>query len=234
VAPLFVPRVDAQPLKPLCEVCKELAKSPAEKIPFTTTMWSGLNDFGHNTKDLFTTPQGWLTIGGWGFYYGSCLAAVYVALHMPDHFIHPDTLRWYCHTYAPYESTTQLMKETIVTLQDQSLDAAAMRNNKQTLTDSLDRLVRYGESICAYMAYKTKQLDEYESPVAERAARGLFKFYNAWLMTISAQCNRDNPDYDEINRLITAYEMVMATQLKHFYAIEGETEAEKRAMKRRE
>jgi|GEM_PF-1574315 hypothetical protein len=233
VAPLFTDNTSAQFL-PLCIECKARPKAPIEEIPFVKALWSGLTTFGNNTKNLFTTRQGWWTIGGWGAYYGTCLAALYVTLRMPDSFIHPDTLRWYVQTYAPYEATMHVMKDAIINLQDQSLDAIQISYNKQLLHDSLDRLARYGESICAYMAYKFKQLDEYEQPIAQRAARNLFTYNNAWLKTVSAQCELDNPDYDAMNKLIVGYELAMAAQLKHFYAIEGETKAERRVVMQKE
>jgi hypothetical protein len=193
-----------------------------------------LSNFGHTTKNLFTTPQGWWTLGQCGLYYGSCLAALYVTLRMPDDFVHPDTLRWYVHTHTPYEATTQLMKEAIIHLRDKAPEQIKIDYHKQLLKDSFDRLVRYGEGICAYMTYKTKQLDEHERLVAERAARYFFVYYNAWLANVAAQYALDVPDYDALEKLITTYETEMGSQLCHFYAIEGETKRDKRAVRKRE
>lgn len=234
MSPLFTDNTAAKELQLLCIECKERPKAAIEKISFTKALWSGLTNFGTNTKNLFTTPQGWLTMGGWGAYYGSCLAALYVTLRIPDDCVHPDTLRWYLSAYVPYEVTTQVMKDAIINLQDQSLEAEQVKYNRQLLHSSINRLARYGESICAYMVYKTKQLDEYEQQVATAAAHHCFKYYNNWLMAISAQCSSNNPDYNQINQLITSYEMAMAAELKHFAAIEGETKAERRAVLQKE
>ena len=232
-SPLFADNTSIK-LQQVCVECKVRPKAPIEEVPFTKALWLGLTNFGNNTKNLFITPQGWLTMGGWAAYYGSCLASLYVTFRMPDDFVHPDTLRWYVQAHVPYEATIQLMKDAIINLQDQSLETAQIDYNRQVLRDSVDRLARDGESICAYMVYKIKQLDEYETPVAERAAHNFFKYYNAWLTNVSAQCGLDSPDYDEINKLVIAHEMAVTAQLKHFYAIAGETKAERRMVMQKE
>ena len=210
-----------------CEACKEKAKAPVEEDTSTKGFLSGLTSFGHNTKNLLTSSQYWKTIGLF------CLSqsiSNFIVSRIADDIVHPDTLRWYVSAHAPYKATTSIMREVIIQLHEESLEVPHKAHNKQILHDSLNRLARYGESMCAYMTYKTKQLEEYEKPVAHRATCYLFKYCNDWLAEISVLCESNEPDYDQIKQLITTYEAEIAAQLRHFYAIEGETKIEKRAM----
>jgi len=220
----------SKPLGNMCEACKELANASVEQTSSPLSIGSGLINVGHNVKNLFTTSQGWGTIGRYVLYSGGFLSASLITARVADNLIHPDTLRWYIAAHVPYESTIQLMKEVIVNVQTQELTRKDVDYNVQMLKDSLNRLARYGESICAYMTYKLPCLEDDEKQVAKRVIDCFFKYHNDWIINVFTQCGLENPDYDQINMCVASYEADVATQLRYFYAIEGETEVDRRAI----
>jgi hypothetical protein len=220
----------SKPLKNMCEACKIKEVELVKNVPFGVAMRSGLINAAQNVKNLFVTPQGWGTIGQYILYYGGFLSASFFTARVADNLIHPDTLHWYIAKHVPYESTVQLMKEVIVSLRVQKMTDEGVAYNVQILKDSLNRLAGYGESICAYMTYKSHYLEDDEKQVANRAIGYFFSYYNAWLIDVFVQCSLKSPYYDQINASIASYEINVAAQLRHFYAIEGETEIDQLAM----
>lgn len=214
----------------MCAACKNKEVELVKNVPFGVAMRSGLINVVQNVKNLFVTPQGWGTIGYNILYCGGFLTASFITARVADNLIHPDTLHWYITTHVPYELTIQLMKEVIVNLQAQKLTGEDVVYNVQILKDSLNRLAGYGESICAYMTYKSHCLEDGEQQVAEKAICYFFHYYNAWLIDVFAQCGLKSPHYDQINASIASYEINVAAQLRHFYAIEGETEIDQLAI----
>ncbi len=169
-------------------------------------------------------------IGQFIVYHGSMLGVSFILSRVADSLIHPDTLRWYIHAYVPYVSTIEDMKRVIFNLQDQFLDKKTIIYKRELLKGSLIRLARYGELICAYMAYKIKHLDAAEQEIALKTSAYLFDYYNDWLIDMNVLCEVDSLDYNRMNALIKLYEITITSQLRHFYAIEGETKIDCCAM----
>lgn len=229
----FTAEAPEQLISPLCEPCKEKSRFEIEgrkKMSFLESFAANVADFRVFAKNLFFTPQGWGSIGKLGVYYVGQLSALFFMAKFADDLTHPDTLRWYISEYAPYKATTNVMKEAIEELLGDSLDTCQVNYNNQLLLDSLNRIARYGESVSAYMLYKSRHLDVLERPVAEGAARYVFNYHNDWLAIISPLCELHSSHYNEIRQLIISYENEMAGQLRYFSAIEGETKAQRRAV----
>jgi hypothetical protein len=170
-------------------------------------------------NNLFYTQEGWVSMVNAGISLGGSMVISKVC----DKFIHPDTLRWYVHSHAPYAVTIQMMKDQLVLLQNESCGAQQIADSKKFLHLLYDRLVHQGESMCAYMAYKVQRLDDEEKALAKRAANSMFVAQNNWLQRISDQLLSDTINYHIIDALLVAYEADVAYQLNHFSVIEGET-----------
>ncbi|HLW73420.1 MAG TPA: hypothetical protein VKR54_05230 [Candidatus Babeliales bacterium] len=177
---------------------------------------------------LFYTQEGWVSMAQSALGIGGFVMISKVG----DKLVHPDTLNWYMHTYAPYPRTIELMQERLLELQSVSLNPERRAAHKEFLHMLYDRLVRQSEAICAYMMYKSKRLAHEEKALAQRSVRSMVSFSNNWLLCIATQLNADNPNYEEISRLIAAYQADVTCHLNHFSIIEGETLRERSAIKR--
>jgi hypothetical protein len=144
--------------------------------------------------------------------------------------MYPDTLRWYVHTHVPYKMIIKGMKDGLV---DPSLDSLDIAYNKQKLHDSCFLLACYGESMCAYMTYKTKKLDAQVQPIAELAKNRFLGFYNDWLRRMMSQLDQEIINNDEVIKLIQLYEKELTYRLRHFAILEGETEDQMCAIEER-
>lgn len=156
---------------------------------------------------------------------------------MCENLRHPDTLRWYTRSYAPYQVTIKLMKEQLTTLQDPSVTQEQADISLKLLDLLYDRLVRQAESISAYMTYKTKHFDDEEKIVAQRAKEITLKTHERFLASIAAKMyshpavkfeDRDDTfasliDYAALNTLLDEYKAILRTHSVHFAMIEGET-----------
>ncbi len=184
-------------------------KDASEKIP----MWQAIKaSFNH----LFWTQEGWTGIAQAGI----GVAGSVIASRICDRFIHPDTLRWYVHSHAPYMMTISIMKK-----QQESIDS------KKFLHLLHNRLVRQAEAMCAYEIYKCKHLDDEEKEIAQRAVRTLFTVQQYWLHCIAAQLKSEVIDYQELHTILGQYEAEIRLQLNHFAIIEGETLEDRHAVK---
>ena len=214
---------------PLCEGC-QVAQRAAKEFSFT----KAFSNFSYNTKQILTTSQGWLSIGEAAFSYFGQLSAMFIMYKTVESLTHPDTLRWYVRTYTPYYGTITEMKKAIERLQSQSIDDKHVQYNEQLLSDSLDRLAHYGESICAYMIYKTKKLEVQDRPVTRRLAKYFYNYYNKWLSEVSEYSKPGHLNYAEISRLIGEYENEIPSQLTYFAVVEHETKSDRRAVAEKE
>ena len=164
---------------------------------------------------LFYTQEGWVSMAQAGFSLGGAMIISKVC----DKFVHPDTLRWYVHAYAPYTTTIEMIKERLLALQDDALEQERLIDHQQHLHLLYDRLVSQGESICAYMMYKTKRLDDEEKAIAKRSVRSMFSVQNSWLQRIAVQVESDNFDCQKLERLLSAYHADIQFQLNNFSVI---------------
>lgn len=178
---------------------------------------------------LLYTKEGWVSMVQAGVSLGGSI----VISNVCNKFVHPDTLRWYVHSYAPYTVTIAMIKEQLVMLQDESCDTHQATDSKRFLHLLYDRLVRQGEAMCAYMVYKNKRLDDEEKEIAQRAARTLLIVQNHYLHDISAQLNADDIDYQGLDKMLCMYEEAIDTQLNHFSIIEGETLEDRHVVRQR-
>lgn len=177
---------------------------------------------------LFYTQEGWSSIVQTVIGAGSGI----VISNVCEKFVHPDTSRWYVHAHVPYVLTITMMQEWLAAMHNDSLEFKCVDDHKKHVHLLCDRLVQQGESICAYMVYKAKRLDEEEKALAKRAARSMFIAQNCWLQHISEQLFADNINYQELGKLLVAYEENISFQLNHFSVIEGETSQERYVVKR--
>ena len=190
------------------------------------SMWQS---FKAGCRYLFYTQDGWVSIAHSGLSIGGFVMISKAC----EEFVHPDTLRWYINTYAPYHVTIKMMKERIADLQDQSLAQEYRKVSEQIVHLSYDRLVRQAELACAYMTYKIKHLDDEEKAIAEKAKTLMIQCQNDWLTRISTQLNAVDHDYSALDTLLDSYEEAIRLQMNHFAAIEGETPRDRAAVKRK-
>lgn len=177
---------------------------------------------------LFCTTQGWASLIQSGFSIGGFV----VISQMGEKYIHPDTLRWYINAHVPYQLTIKLMQEQLQVLQDPSTDQEQQKVSNEVLHMLYNRLVRQAESMCAYMTYKTKQFDDAEKIVGERAKNALFASHMNWLNRIAEKLNVTGCDFKDLEILVDKYQEAVAAQVNHFALVEGETQRERSAVKR--
>jgi len=173
---------------------------------------------------LFLTKEGWVAIMQSGVSVGGFI----LISEMGKKFIHPNTLRWYINAHASYDVTIRMMQDRLVELQDPSLDQEQLRISNEMLRMLYDRLVRQGEAMCAFLAYKTKRLDDDEKIVAERAKVLMLRSHNHWLQCINTQLQSSDRDYKTLNILLDAYKNAIQAQADNFGFIEGESGRERR------
>jgi hypothetical protein len=218
----------------LSQTCAELSKVFSNNVVGKSTTQqektSIIEAFKAGLRHLVYTQEGWVATAQVCVGIGS---SIFIS-KMCEKFVHPDTLRWYIHAYAPYHLTSKMMQERLLELQDPSLDKNRAKMCNEVVELLYDRLVHQGLSICAYMTYKLKYLDNEEKVIAERAKIFMLSSQNTWLSRISAQLSADSRDYCDINRLIIAYEADIASQINHFFLIEGETLQDRSTVKRQE
>ena len=184
-------------------------RDASEKIPMLQAIKASFNH-------LLFTSEGWTCIAQAGV----GVASSVVASRICDRFIHPDTLRWYIHSHAPYMLTINIMKK-----QQQTSES------KEFLYLLYNRLVRQVEAICAYQMYKCKCLDDEEKEIGQRAMRTMFTVQQYWLCSIEKQLKAEVIDYQELHTMLSDYEKAIRIQLNHFSIIEGETLEERYVVK---
>lgn len=181
-------------------------------VPFFSAMANGF-------KDTFCTVNGWQNL--LKFCVGE--AATHFVLQKVDtHFRHPDTLRWYVHTHVPYVRVLKIMKNITLKLQEHDLDERDKDHYCSLLYACCDRLSGYGEDICAYIVYKSSDLEGRTAEMAEQMARYLLNYQNESLEAIGVELDKHEPDYQIINQLIAIYETEIRSHRDMFAVIEGE------------
>jgi len=171
------------------------------------------------TKDIFYTKEGWKVVV---FPFIGQAVCSFLLQKINEEFFHPNTLRWYIFSKVPYVQTIRIIKKLAKQLEVQAIDEHTMRHYHDSLVSACYQLVGYGEDICAYMLYKSGELEGEEKLAAERVARYFFNYNNDILGKIFDQLDVENPKYHMINDLIATYEAELKFQLKHFTSIEGE------------
>lgn len=139
---------------------------------------------------------------------------------------YPNTLRWYVCTQVSYVRVIENIKETMLLLQDTSLDVEHITQNRQLLQDLCYLLVLDGEKIAGYMTYKTKQLDVERKMLAERAVYHFITFYNSSLKRIHELVGVET-NYNALISEIDAFAQELKRYLRHFAVVEGETDEER-------
>ena len=179
-------------------------------------------------KHLFYTKEGWVSLIQSCFSIGGFV----VISQMGEHFIHPDTLRWYISMYAPYQVTITLMREQLKDLRNSSIDSEQRQINNKTLQLLFNRLARQAMLMCAYVTYKVKHLNKSEKIIAESAKSLLLSIHYKWLNDIEEQMRSEDQDYGRIESLLDAYEKAITAQINYFALIEGETRKERADIKK--
>ncbi|HEX4068594.1 MAG TPA: hypothetical protein VHX42_00710 [Candidatus Babeliales bacterium] len=178
---------------------------------------------------LLYTKEGWISLVQAGVSLGGGI----VISNICNTFIHPDTLRWYVHSHAPYVLTLTMMKQQIVVLQDDTCEADQKLEAQKLLHLLYDRLVQQSRLMCAYMTYKTKQLDDEEKEVAQRTLHILIDVQNNYLFGIAQQLKATVVDYQELEKMLCKYQKDSNSHVNHFAVIEGETIEERYVVKQR-
>ncbi len=187
-------------------------KTPEEKKTMLEGIKAGL-------RYMFYTTEGWSSTIQCAVGIGS---SMFIS-HLCEKLTHPDTLRWYINSYAPYHITIKMMKKQVLQLQQQAEEVERAKANKESLLLLYDRLVRQAESICAYMTYKTSWLDDEEKVIGKRAQEAMLMSQNRWLDRIGLEVSSDQCDYQKLYDMVIAYENDSIAHIKHFYMVEGET-----------
>ncbi|HSC25504.1 MAG TPA: hypothetical protein VLB80_04810 [Candidatus Babeliales bacterium] len=170
-------------------------------------------------SSLFYTQEGWISIAHAGLNIGGFIMISKVG----EQFVHPDTLRWFIYTYASYEATIDLMQKRLLILRNDDLESEQTIIHREFLQLLHARLIQQNELICAYMIYKSKRLTNEESLIAQKTIHSFFTMHNSWLQQIAAQWESDSSNYDQCHQLLEAYKTEIASHLKHFSTIEGES-----------
>lgn len=190
---------------------------------------------------LLCTQDGWIATSQLFMGVGSS----YIISKLSEKLVHPDTLRWYINSYAPYHTTIKLMKEQLTTLQDPSVTEEQKITSIEILDLLYNRLRRQAESICAYMIYKIKRFDDEEKLIAQRAQEITMKVHAQFLGRIAAKMyvhpavkseDKDEHiisliDYAAIDHLLDEYKSMLRTHCVHFAMIEGETNYDRSMVK---
>jgi len=166
---------------------------------------------------IFYTKQGWISIIQSGVSIGEFI----IISKMSEKLFHPNTLRWYIKTHAPYMRTIGLMQEHVSALQDTALEQSVIASHKEFLSELYDCLVHHSTLMCGYMTYKVKSFENEEQIIGKRAVQCIINDQNNWLMRIGSQLKVDVPNYPEIEKLLLGYKMDVASYINHFSLIEG-------------
>jgi hypothetical protein len=197
--------------KPAC-ICKPQALVKPVYLPFFTALSNGF-------KDLFFTSNGLQELLKMSV---SNITANFILGKVIPVFRHSDTLRWYVHAHVPYVRAIQTIKSLTVKLQVNDLNAQDRDHYHSVLYACCDRLSGYGEDVCAYMVYKSSELEGRAAEMAERMARYLLNSQNEALGSIGNELDKQTPDYQIVKQLITVYESEMRSHRDMFAVIEGE------------
>ena len=201
--------------RPVC-TCGYEPLVPSVHVPFFSAMANGF-------KDTFCTVDGWQNL----LKFCAGEAATHFILQKIDTtFRHPDTLRWYIYAHVPYVRAIKTIKSLTVKLQANDLNAQERDHCHSMLYACCDRLSGYGEDICAYMVYKSTDLEGRTAEMAERMARYLLNSQNETLGAIGNELDKQEPDYQIIKQLIIVYESEMRSHRDMFAVIEGELQRE--------
>jgi hypothetical protein len=210
----------------------DVPQKPIQKRPFREVFVEDCKNFGANTKDLLCTKAGWWRMAKGGLFSCGQVCMYHVMQKMVNEVQYPDTLYRYLQSKVPYKKTTAMIKKMVHRLQYEILTDQQTQHDLSMLQLSCNQLAHYGESICAYMMYKGKELEESnQRDMAQAAARYLFNYHNDWLRSLSRQLEAEKSDYQKISEMIVSYESELAYQLKNFASIEGETKEDRRAVK---
>lgn len=213
--PMFIAGFNKVFDRPTCLCGSESSVVPVH-VPFFSAMATGF-------KDTFCTADGWQNL----LKFCAGEAATHFILQKIDtEFRHPDTLRWYVYAHVPYVRVIKTIKNLTIKLQEDDLDVQERKHYYFMLYGCCDRLSGYGEDMCAYMVYKSSDLEGRTALMAERMARYIMNYQNEFLGSIDAELERDVPDYHVIRNLITGYEAEMRSHRDMFAVIEGELQRE--------
>jgi hypothetical protein len=177
---------------------------------------------------LVFTQEGWIATTHVFVGFGSSV----VISKLTEKFMRPDTLRWYVRTHVPYHITLKMMKTRLEELQDASLDQDQVCMGHEYIQLLYERLVKQVSLISSYMLYKEKYLDDEERAIVQRLRKLIFNSQNSWLERIKNQLSAEDRDYEEIMKLIIAYEADCKLQINHFSLVEGDTPYERDALQK--
>lgn len=209
--PMFLANFNKLFDRPVCD-CGSKSVEKLHHLPVFSALANGM-------KDLFCTSSGWQYL----LTFCAGEAATHFILQKVDTaFHHPDTLRWYIYAHVPYVRAINTIKNVTIELQASDLDAQARDHYYALLYAYCDRLSGYGEDMCAYMVYKSSELEGRTAEMAERMADYLLNYHNKALGAIGDELDKQTPDYQKVNQLITLYESEIRSYRDMFAVIEGE------------
>jgi len=202
--------------------------TPVEKKTLAENVVQGMKNIGNDAYNLFFTSGGWLTIGKKGLTLGGYLGGFFILQRIAEQVQHPDTLRWYISTKAPYMQTTEMIKTLAKKLSTPVEDEKKRQFYHDSLVSACYQLVKYGEDICAYTLYKSMQLEDAEKESAERISRYIFNYNNDVFASLFNEVDKKECDYGVITHIIINYEQEMKFQRNMFSVVEGEIKVKMR------
>lgn len=181
------------------------------------------NSLSNNMVDLFCTKNGLLRIAKALFYFGGLLSSLCVVQKLIDDLNHPDTLAWYVKANVPYKKTTYQIKKVIMLMHNEPFTGEKLCHYQRILKTLYSRLLFYGESICAYMLYKSKESEfsPEQQMMAVHMSEHLFSYHNQCLRSLFDHFSLDVLPYQKVGELIATYELELAQQLDFFSGFES-------------
>ena len=203
---------------------QSVAADLVDAKPSPQFSWSEkFSNFGNATKNLLFTQEGWFSIANTGFYLGGQMSILFIMNKIAHDLQHPDTITWYVSAKIPYKRTINVMRDSIQRVR-RSPSPEQLDFDKLSLKNMSIQLAGYGESICAYMQYKSSSsaLSSTQRHMAQASSRYLFNYHNQWLKEVGALLESEASSYYKVEQLITSYELELAHQIKLFSSVESE------------
>lgn len=207
-----------------------LSKESVEvvKKTFTESIAQGMKNLGSDVYHQLFTQEGWLDTGKKGLTLGGYLGGFFILQRIAEQVQHPDTLRWYISAKAPYMQTTEMIKTLAKKLSIQVDDEKKRQFYYDSLVSACYQLVKYSEDVCAYMLYKSGQLEDAEKESAERISRYVFNYNNDALASLFNELDKEECDYGVVMHIVVNYEQEMKFQRNMFSVAEGEIKVKTR------
>lgn len=188
---------------------------------------AGLPTISSALSNLFFTTAGLKHIAKKGGYMLLNLGGLFICLHQFNKVNHPDTLRWYVKSKAPYQKVVVCLKKTADSLHKNDLSDDKVSYYKKQLLVFLRQLIGYGQDVCGYMKYKSDLLDEAAQAEGAKNCLSYLKTYQNRCFKALYElsfCLQDDQSYASFCEQLEDYIKELAHQKDVFAVLEGELE----------